>query len=120
MVLQTRAWVVAGSLLVALAQSASAQSAIRGEVLEVPVSTHLLMAFHNQEVAPWYLAHAPMSTRLLRSFRAESEAAAGGAVSHPGSFRPYEVRPRFSAPYLGGRGEGGARARPAPPADGAR
>lgn len=97
--LHTRAWVMAGTLLVALAPAALAQAAVPGEVLDLPVSTRLLLKFHDGAARPWYLTHAPMSTRLLRGFRAEPAFAPGREGRSFGSFVPYEVRPRFSAPY---------------------
>lgn len=113
MALQARLWVMAGSLLLALAQPASAQSVVPGEVLDVPVSTRLLMTFHDRAAGPWYLADTPMSTRLLRSFRSETAAIPGGFGRHYGSFLPYQVRPTFSAP----RGWALGTAAPAPKPD---
>jgi hypothetical protein len=131
MALQARLWVVAGSLLLALAQSASAQSLSPGDVLDVPISTRLLMTFHDpstvswdlsdlpvstrllltfhgQAAGPWYRSDIPMSTRLLQSFHSGSAAIPGRIVIPYGSSLPFPAAPEFSAPG------GMAPARPAP------
>ncbi len=118
MALQARWWVMAGSLALALAPSASAQSVVPGEVLDVPISTRLLMtfrapsaaswdlsdlpmstrllmSFRDQPVVPWYRSDVPMSTRLLMSFRSESAAVPGRFVTPI----PYPVPHAFPAPW---------------------
>jgi hypothetical protein len=121
MALQARLWVVAGSLLLAVAQSASAQSLSPGDVLDVPISTRLLMTFHDpstvswdlsdlpvstrllltfhgQAAGPWYRSDIPMSTRLLQSFHSGSAAIPGRIVIPYGSSLPFPAVPEFHAP----------------------
>src|SRR6266849_6187812 len=121
MALQARLWVMAGSLLLALAQSSSAQSFAPGDVLDVPISTRLLMTFHDpstvswdlsdlpvstrllltfhdQAAGPWYRSDIPMSTRLLLSFHSGSAAIPGRFVTRYGSFIPCPAPPAFYAP----------------------
>jgi hypothetical protein len=121
MALQARLWVVAGTLLLAMAQSASAQSLSPGDVLDVPISTRLLMTFHDpstvswdlsdlpistrllmtlhdQVVGPWYRSDIPMSTRLLLSFHSGPAAIPGRFVIPYGSSLPYPAPPAFYAP----------------------
>jgi hypothetical protein len=121
MALQARLWVAAGSLLLALAQSASAQSLSPGDVLDVPistrllmtfqdpstvswdlsdlpVSTRLLMTFHDRAAGPWYRSDIPMSTRLLQSFHSGPAAIPGRIVIPYGSPLPFPAVPEFSAP----------------------
>src|SRR5713101_783634 len=121
MALQARLWFMAGSLLLALAQSASAQSFAPGEVLDVPISTRMLMAFHDpstvswdlsdlpistrllmtfrdQAAGPWYRSDIPMSTRLLLSFHSGTAAIPGRFVIPYGSSLPYPTPPAFYAP----------------------
>jgi hypothetical protein len=70
MALRLRWWLTAGSLVLGLAQAASAQmfygpQVYRPEVLEVPLSARLLINFHGQPLQPCDYPAVPVSTRLL-------------------------------------------------------
>lgn len=62
-------WMMAGWLLMAAAQAAPAQPVYGQEVLDVPISTRLLLNFREPPLQPCDLAAVPVSTRLLTTLR---------------------------------------------------